>query len=269
MAKGLRELEEMASKLDIIIEVRDARAPSLTSSPVVSKISKIRPVWVVMSKRDLADEKATSKWTGYLASPVTKVWAFDLLRQKISSLKKQLLTKKPKHREVRIAVAGIPNVGKSQLLNQLIGKKSAKVGGIPGVTRGISWFRGDGFLVVDSPGILDPKSGSEVHKCLAWLGCTKSEVTGGYDSLGIDLAGMLKRKGLWYLVEEKWDLPEIEEDDEASLERIGKRLGCLVSGGNVDLNMAGMRFIDNFSTGKLGRVSLELPGEKNLWDGPS
>jgi len=70
-------------------------------------------------------------------------------------------------------------------------------------------------------------------------------------------------------VEEKWDLPEIDEDDAASLERIGKRLGCLVSGGNVDLNMAGMRFIDNFSTGKLGRVSLELPGEKNLWDGPS
>jgi ribosome biogenesis GTPase A len=261
MAKGRREIEELASKLDVIIEVRDARAPSVTSSPLVETLSQIRPVWVVLSKKDLADENCTARWTGYLASSSRKAWALDLLRQKIGSLKKELLSKKPKHREVRLAVVGIPNVGKSQLLNQLTGKRSAKVGGIPGITRGVSWFKGEGLLVVDSPGILDPRSGKEIHNCLAWLGCTKPEISGGYHLLGMELAGMLKRRGLWKLLEEKWGLPLEEEDDFTSLERIGKRLGCLVSGGKVDPDLAGRRFIESFSTGKLGRVTLELPDD--------
>jgi ribosome biogenesis GTPase A len=163
-------------------------------------------------------------------------------------------------------VVGIPNVGKSIFLNLLVGKKTAPVGGIPGVTRGVSWFKGQGFLVVDSPGILDPRSGDMVHKSLAWLGSSKADVIGGYDLLGMELLSFLRSRGLWHMVEDKWGIALEDEDSMASLERVGRRLGCLVSGGEVNLEMAGRRLIDAFSTGKLGRVTLESP-EAPLFSG--
>lgn len=266
MAKGKRKLEELAGKLDIIIEVRDARAPGLTSSPMIRQLSKIKPVWYILSKSDLADEESTRKWISFLRKKNQKVWACDLLKGRIEPVKKALMEKKPPHREVRLAVVGIPNVGKSIFLNLLVGRKSAKVGGIPGVTRGVSWYKGQGFLVVDSPGILDPQSGDMVHKCLAWLGSSKAEVIGGYDLLGMDLLDFMKSNGFWSMIEKTWDIPFQEENNLVSLERIGRRLGCLVSGGEVNLEMAGRRLIDSFSTGKLGKITLELPGQANIWD---
>ena len=166
---------------------------------------------------------------------------------------------KPKYRELRVAVVGIPNVGKSALLNLLIGKKSAPVGGIPGVTRGVSWYRGGDFLVVDSPGILDPRSGAAIQKALAWLGCSKADVIGGYDTVACSLIDYLQRQGLWRFIEEKWGVPADPEDTVAVLEAVGRRLGCLVSGGMVDYTLAGRRFLESFSTGKLGKFSLESP----------
>ncbi len=266
MAKGKRKLEELAGKLDLIIEVRDARAPGVTSSPMIGQLSRIKPVWYILSKSDLADEDSTREWISFLRKKKQKVWACDLLKGRIDVVKKAILEKKPSHREIRLAVVGIPNVGKSIFLNLLVGKKSAPVGGIPGITRGVSWYKGQGFLVVDSPGILDPKSGDMVHKCLAWLGSSKVDVIGGYDLLGMELLDYIKIKGLWPMIERSWNIPFQQEDTLVSLERVGRRLGCLVSGGEVNLEMAGRRLIDSFSTGKLGRLTLELPGETNIWD---
>ena len=206
MAKGKRHLEELAGKLDLVIEVRDARAPGLTSSPLIDELSRIKPVWTVLSKEDLADSKATREWISYLRKISGRVWALDLLKGKISPIRKELLLQKPAHRELRMAVVGIPNVGKSALLNMLVGSRRAQVGGIPGVTRGVSWYKGQGFLVVDTPGILDARSGKKVHQALAFLGCTKPDVIGGYDLLGLELLELLKRKGLWNLLEKKWGL---------------------------------------------------------------
>jgi ribosome biogenesis GTPase A len=266
MAKGKRKLEELAGKLDVIIEVRDSRAPQLTSSPMIGQLSRIKPVWYVLSKSDLADMEGTNLWISHFRKKGQKAWAFDLLKGRIEPIKKALLEKKPAHREIRLAVVGIPNVGKSIFLNLLVGKKTAPVGGIPGVTRGVSWFKGQGFLVVDSPGILDPRSGDMVHKSLAWLGSSKADVIGGYDLLGMELLSFLRSRGLWHMVEDKWGIALEDEDSMASLERVGRRLGCLVSGGEVNLEMAGRRLIDAFSTGKLGRVTLESP-EAPLFSG--
>lgn len=259
MAKGTRQLEEIIGKLDIIIEVRDARAPELTASPFVKKMARRRPVWIVLTKRDLADSSITDQWISFYKGKKRQIWAFNLLSQQLTPLKQEILRKKPKYRELRIAVVGIPNVGKSALLNLLVGKKAATVGGVPGITRGVSWYRGGGFLVVDSPGILDPSSGAEIQKALAWLACSKPDVIGGYDTVAVTLIDYLQKQKLWGPIKEKWGIEENPDDNVEVLEAVGRRLGCLVSGGRVDLIASGRRFLESFSTGKLGKFSLETP----------
>lgn len=259
MAKGTRQLSELLGKLDVIIEVRDARAPELTASPFTKKIAGHKPVWIVMTKKDLADDNITGQWLTFYRQHHREIWAFDLLSRQITSLKQAFVRFKPQYRELRAAVVGIPNVGKSALLNLLIGKKSAPVGGIPGITRGVSWYRNGDFLVVDSPGILDPRSGEAVQKALAWLGCSKADVIGGFDTVACTLIDFMQKQGLWHFVEEKWGINADPDDTASVLESIGRRLGCLVSGGCVDYTLAGRRFLESFSTGKLGRISLETP----------
>ncbi len=92
-------------------------------------------------------------------------------------------------------------------LNALVGKSSAQVGGIPGITRGVSWYKGKGSWRVDSPGILDPRSGDSVQRCLAWLGSSKSEVIGGYDLIALDLISALRKRSLWAMVEDSGAFP--------------------------------------------------------------
>jgi len=264
MASGERNLSKLIDKLDLIVEVRDARAPKLTSSPIIKRLSKIRPVVVVLSKRDLASEEGTAAWLKYFSSTGTSVWAFDLRHAKLEPMLKTIIKMRPPHRELRLAVVGIPNVGKSFFLNMLVGKNAAPVGGIPGITRGVSWYKGNGFLAVDSPGILDPHSGDETQRQLSWLGCTKTEVIGGFEAMGTYLIDFLRKNNLLYILENKWNIrihSEQKEDYEALeiLKHIGTRLGCLTTGGNINLELAGRRLIESFSTGKLGSVTIEYP----------
>jgi len=264
MASGERNLSKLIDKLDLIVEVRDARAPKLTSSPIIKRLSKLRPVVVVLSKRDLASEEGTAAWLKYFSSAGTSVWAFDMKRARLEPMLKTIIKMRPPHRELRLAVVGIPNVGKSFFLNLLVGKNAAPVGGIPGITRGVSWYRGNGFLAVDSPGILDPHSGEEIQRQLSWLGCTKTEVIGGFEAMGVYLIDFLRKKNLLNIIEKKWNIKihsEQEEDYEAQeiLRQIGTRLGCLTVGGNINLELAGRRLIESFSTGKLGSVTIEYP----------
>lgn len=266
MAKGGRKLREVLSGLDLFIEVRDARAPRLTASPMSEELARSCPVWIVLARRDLADEETTRAWMKYFRDEGHKVWAFDLRKGNLGNLRKELKKQAPAHRELRLGVVGIPNVGKSLLLNDLVGRKAAQVGAIAGITRGVSWFRGQGFMVVDSPGILDPRSGDAVHRWIAWLGSSKAEVIGGTDSLAIGLVGMLRSRGDWSLIQNKWNVPDEGESDEELLEKVGRRLGCLVQGGRVDLALAGKRLLDAFSTGKLGAYSLEKPREISEWE---
>lgn len=263
MASGERELLKVVANLDAIVEVRDARAPHLTSSPLMGRLSKMLPVFLVLSKKDLADENGTKTWLQYFSSRNTKAWAFDMKKANLDPLRKEIAKTAPKHRtESRLAVVGIPNVGKSFFLNALVGKNAAKVGGIPGITRGVSWYKGNGFVAVDSPGILDPHGGEEFQKKLSWLGCTKAEVIGGFDAMAVSLINFLRENNFWKLVEETWGVAQAESNEE-TLELIGKRLGCLVAGGAVNLELAGRRFVESFSGGKLGRMTIELPNRGN------
>ena len=280
MAKGERRLGELLEKLDLVIEVRDARAPFSTSSPLIGAIARVKPVVLVLSKKDLADPGRTAVWMNELTKQgayggnayesdvyghdAHVAWAFDLRKDSLAPLRNFLPRFSPTHRELRLAVVGIPNVGKSLFLNNLIGKSRAKVGGVPGVTRDVNWYKCGGFLAVDSPGILDPHAEPGVHRVLSWLGCAKSEVVGGYEPAALELIVFLKARGLWSVVKNKWSIEELDEPTEETLSRIGRRLGCLVTGGAVDMELAGRRLVDSFASGKLGAVTLELPGEP-LW----
>lgn len=259
MARGGRKLAELVGKLDLIIEVRDARAPFSTSAPLVGSFSKLRPVFCVLSKRDLAAPEGTRAWLDSLGP---ESWAVDLRKKEgLAPLRRALLERKPAHRELRLAVMGIPNVGKSMLLNALVGKAQAHVGGIPGVTRSVSWYRTEGLLVVDSPGILDPHAEPGVHQLLSWLGCARAEVLGGFEPAALSFIRFLRARGLFSTVLKKWEVEERDDPPEAALERVGRRLGCLVAGGAVNTELAARRLMDAFSSGKLGSVTLERPGD--------
>ncbi|MCF7936156.1 MAG: 50S ribosome-binding GTPase [Synergistales bacterium] len=259
MARGKRELRALAGKVDVFIEVRDARAPQLTASPDTEALSRVRPVWRVLSKRDLAEESGTCQWLDRLRSDGDMVWAANLRSGGINPLKKQLHSLAPSHRAPRLAVVGIPNVGKSRLLNLLAGKSKASIGAVPGVTKAVSWYKSkEGLLLVDSPGILDPKSGTGVSRALVWIGCTRGDVVGDYETLAKGLIDCLEARGLWERVAQRFPRPV--DDGSDKLEQIGRMTGCLRPGGVVDLEQAGKSLCERFAAGRLGRCTLEHPG---------
>ena len=259
MAKGTRKLNEIVSKLDLIVEVRDARAPASTSSPLIKYLSKIKPVIHVLSRKDLADTQKLKSWLDSLKH----AYAADLRkREGLAAIKKAVLKFKPSHREVRLAVVGIPNVGKSLLLNSLIGKANAGVGNIPGITKSVSWYKNEGMLIVDSPGILDPHAEAGAHLILSWLGCAKAEVIGGYENAALALIKFLCLNEMQNLI----PVENADEIPEKVLENIGRKYGCLISGGRVNFELAGQKFIEAFSSGRLGAVCLETPDGQRAVD---
>lgn len=265
MARGKRQLETVAKNLDLIIEVRDARAPNLTSSPFINLFTGKIKVAVILSKADLSDDATDKLWLSHLRARGFAAWALDLRNGGLNRLKHNLLLLKPSHRELRLAVVGIPNVGKSMLINRLAGKKAVAVGGIPGVTKGVSWVKGDGFLLVDSPGILDPHGDARAQRVISWLGSAKGEVIGNYYEHAKQCVEFLIAHNLWNNIESAWGIPSDGTSAEI-IEKIGRRLGKLVAGGNVDLEAAGKIFLNNFATGKFGKMSFERPGDEPLWE---
>lgn len=258
MAKGSRKLKELAERLDVIVEVRDSRAPSSTSSPLAKTLAKLKPVIRVLSRKDLADTVKLASWI----DAIKFSYSADLRsREGLPNIRRAILRFKPPHREVRLAVVGIPNVGKSLLLNMLVGKSSASVGNIPGVTKSVSWYKNDGMLIVDSPGILDPHAEPGAHMMLSWLGCAKAEVVGGWENAAVSLVSFMTRNDMAEMI-------PVEPDDTpaVTLELIGRKYGCLISGGRVNMELAGQKFIEAFSSGRLGRFCLEVPGGERAVD---
>ncbi len=269
MAKGKRQLSEILNKLDLIIEVRDARAPLLSSSPLIKEIVEIKPVVCVLSKIDIADDNVTKDWLNFFVyndDRIKKYFAVDLLKRKglkgvvnfIHNFKKRLNLK----REIRLAVLGIPNVGKSLLINLLVGGSKTKVGAVAGLTKGVSWYKGRGLLVVDTPGILNPKDDKMVQRMLSWIGCVKYDVISTAETLACELLDHLLILGKLEFVIKKYKI-KVEEKTPLSgfklLQMIAFKVGALSSGGRVDLERAGAIVLNDFARGKIGKISIELP----------
>jgi ribosome biogenesis GTPase A len=270
MAKGRRQIESLCGLLDLLLEVRDARAPRLTASPMLDEFPKSLAVWTILSKPDLADQTSTAEWTAFFKEQGRVAWAIDLRKGIPQALKKAIASMRPSssskmvYREVRLAVVGTPNVGKSTLLNGLVGRRAAVVGGVPGVTKGVWWFKGQGCLVADSPGILDPRSDARAHRMLVWISSTRGQVIGSWAGHACECIEFLQRHGLISGMAEAWGV-DVTGAPEELLERVGRRLGRLLPGGMVDMESSGRAVIEALATGRLGRVSMERPGSPPPW----
>jgi ribosome biogenesis GTPase A len=269
MVKTRRLIKENLKKVDVIIEILDARIPVSSSNPVIDELTGDKPRLVVLNKSDLADNKVTEQWKQYyksLGENRLPVAVSSKTKDNLSSIVRgcQILCTGAKwldRRPIRAMIVGIPNVGKSTVINALAGKKKAAVGNKPGVTRDMQRLNiSDKFQIYDTPGILWPKfEDQDIGFKLALLGSIKDTI------LILDEISM---KGLEYMVanypdriKKRYNIDEFPPETIDLIELIGQKRGCLVSGGGIDYEKAINLFLIDLRGGKLGTFSLESPGE--------
>ncbi|NMB20435.1 MAG: ribosome biogenesis GTPase YlqF [Firmicutes bacterium] len=255
MTRAKRMIKEELKLVDGLLEVVDARVPESSRNPDLRDLTS-KPRLIVLSKTDLADPLQTREWMEYWKSQGEAIVETDLLQgQGLREIRAAVAQTFPNlKRHPRLLVAGIPNVGKSTLINGLTKRRAAGVGARPGVTKGKQWLSAPGMQLLDSPGILWPKfEDQEVAKRLALVASIRDEI---FDQVEI----------VWWLMQFlKEHYPDalptrygvIDEEDNA-LEEIGRRRGCLLRGGIVDFNQAASSVLKDFRTGKLGRITLDL-----------
>ena len=271
MTKTRRQMEADLKQVDAVCEIVDARIPISSRNPDIDSICGSKPRIVILNRMDLADPSATKAWVAYFRQRGMAAVATDcktkrgigefqpavrgLLREKI-----ERDAAKGMKRAIRIMVVGIPNVGKSTLINQISGRKGAKAENRPGVTRGKQWVTVDnGLLLLDTPGILWPKfDDPNVGMMLAYTGAVKEDV--------IDLEELASRlmELLWkrypQAVRDRYgiDLPEDAAGYEL-LEEAGRKRGFLLARGEIHTERMAKVLVDEYRSGKLGRFTLEIP----------
>lgn len=269
MTKARRQIEEKLKLIDAVVELLDARAPQASRNPMIDEILQGKPRLVVMNKAELADRARTEAWVHYFQSQGTPALPIDslsgwrvkeilpqlrqLLREKIEAQ----LRKGMQPRGIRALIVGIPNVGKSTLINKLAQRSVAAVGDKPGVTKGQQWIRIGGELeLLDTPGILWPKFEDQlVGMRLAAIGSIKEEI------MPVEEVGFFALKFLLQAypdaLQTRYDLPELTAEPLEILEQIGRRRGCLQGGGHIDYSKTGLVILRDLRAGKMGGVTLE------------
>ena len=266
--KKTRELiKENLKAVDAVVEIIDSRIPVSSRNPVIGELISGKRRIVVLGKEDLADEKETAKWQERISSEdgVARVLALNLQSgENISRLMKALEdeqtlrnAERSVKRPLRIMIVGVPNVGKSSLINRLTGKRSAMTGDKPGVTKGKQWLTlTNGMQLLDTPGILWPKfEDPDVGLNLAFCGSIKDDILGVQD-LGFELIRVLGEKYPDLLME-RYKLDEISEETIENMDNIARKRGFIMSGGRIDYERTGRTVLDEFRGGKIGRITLE------------
>jgi ribosome biogenesis GTPase A len=266
MTKARRVLAETMPKQDVILEVLDARMPRASENPVVTELRGSKPCIKVLCKSDLADPEITKAWLARLetgenvvAIAITTDRPQDV-RTKIPELCKRL-AKHPSGpgKTVRAMIVGIPNVGKSTLINTLMERKVANVGDEPAVTKAQQRVTlKNGMLLSDNPGIMWPKIEDAQAALRLALGGAIPDNAIDYESVALFGAGFFLAKYPERLVT-RYKLEALPTTPAALLEEIGRRRGCLKSGGVIDMHKAGDALVHDFRNGALGRISLESP----------
>ena len=273
MTKTRRQIEADLKQVDAVCEIVDARIPLSSRNPDIDAICGSKPRIIVLNRMDLADPNATKKWAAYFKGKGMAVIATDCkTRRGITDFTPAARTacaeklerdaKRGMNRPLRVMVVGIPNVGKSTLINQISGRKGAKAENRPGVTRGKQWVTVDsGLQLLDTPGILWPKfEDPVVGMVLAYTGAVKEDVI-DIEELASRLMELLHKFYPQTLLERyKIEAPEGTPGWEL-IEMAGRKRGYLVSGGEVNTERMSKVLLDEFRGGKLGKFTLEMPEE--------
>lgn len=268
MAKAMREIREKLKLVDAVIEVLDARAPKCSINDELKEMIKDKPLLFALNKCDLADKKETSKWVKELSKEhlvvslnslngkdnialVTKALE-ELLKEKNEKMISQGKNPYP----LKVMVCGIPNVGKSTLMNNVAKRKAMKTGNKPGITKNQQFLKAnDKLLLLDNPGILWPKfKNDEEAKNLALIGSIRDEIL-PLDDISIYGLNLLAK----YYPEKLKERYDIEETDDPikMLNQIGKKRGALLKGGEIDYDKVYALFLYDLRNGKLGEITLE------------
>ena len=272
MAKTRRLMSENLKLIDVVVELIDARIPLSSRNPDFDSIFASKPRIVIMNKADLADECATEKWVSWYKKRGAEVILTNSLSgkgiDKIAPAAKNVISDKISRdsergltRPVRLMIAGIPNVGKSSLINRLSGRAAAKTGDKPGVTRGKQWIRlKNGIELLDTPGILWPKfEDRQVGINLAFIGSIRDEIMEVEELVCLLLDFLLENYADMLKARYKLEGDISQMSGYELLEYIGRRRGFVISGGEIDTYRGANVILDEFRAAKIGKITLELP----------
>ncbi len=272
MAKTRRLIEENLKYIDAVVEITDARVPLSGRNPCFDDIITSKPRVIIMNKTDLADPDISKEWSEYFkhiglnvipVSCESGLGIKELTSQIRNSLSERLQKDALRgvNRPIRIMMIGIPNVGKSTLINRISKKAAAKTGDRPGVTKSKQWVRlQNGLEMLDTPGILPPKfDNQEIAEKLAYTGAIRDEII-DCELLCCELLEFLRDNYPQKLIERyKIDSNISDKQGYDLLLLIGKRRGCVISGGEIDTQRASAIILDEFRSSKIGRITLERP----------
>lgn len=278
MAKTRRMIKEILPEVDIILELLDARIPSSSKNPELAKLIGNKPVLTVFTKSSLADPAVSDKWRQHLkangrycifADCITNSGISEIpkaIREALSEKIQKYENKGMYGRTVKVLVCGIPNVGKSSFINKLAGAKRAKVEDRPGVTTVKQWVTTDsGIVLLDTPGVLWPKfDDQKVGENLAMTGAIRDQIL-NTEEIAFQLCGRLRRR-YPELLAARYKLGDMSQYDELQdyelFELIGRKRGFLISGGEVNYERTAVMLLDEFRSGKIGRITLEGPEDE-------
>ncbi|MFR0879886.1 MAG: ribosome biogenesis GTPase YlqF [Oscillospiraceae bacterium] len=276
MAKTRRMIQSNLSLVDGVVEILDARIPESSRNPEMDRLVKGKPRMFVLNKADMADDNATVKWLNYYKSKGFTAIKISCksgngLKNFLPAVKEQMLSELMARRRekgienapLRLMIVGIPNAGKSTFINRMAKSKKAKAEDRPGVTRTKQWVKlGDNVEMLDMPGVLWPKfEDQSAARKLAFTGAVKDDI------LDIEALASLLLENLAVNYPDSL-MERYKIDSEGTgfelLEKLGRKRGMLISGGEVNTERAAITLLDEFRSGKLGNITLELPAEDKI-----
>lgn len=274
MTKTKRQIQASLKLVDAVAEILDARIPLSSKNPDLQKLIQNKPKVVLLNKCDMANQTATSRWIDYYASQGITAIAVDCKSGKglnkfapavnnvLSERRERLKAKGMINPMLRIMIVGIPNVGKSSFINRVAKQNRAKVEDRPGVTRGNQWYSiAKNIEMLDTPGVLWPKFDDKiVGERLAFTGAVKDQIL-DTELLAVRLLDFLRSlKPADFIARFKLEDIGLDAIDSYELLNvIGKKRGMLISGGEINTERAAIMLLDEFRSGKLGRITLEMP----------
>lgn len=272
MTKAKREMQEKLKMVDMVIECRDARIPYSSKNPLLEEIIQQKPRLILLTKIDKADPVRTKEWIDCLSNDTTQVLAVNVLKDNVVSLittasqecMKAMIERQKRRginpRAIRAMVVGIPNVGKSTLINRIANKKAVQAADRPGVTRSLTWVKvTKGLELLDTPGVLWPKFEDEhVGMCLAVTGAIRDEILPLEEVCAYAMRHLIQ----YYpqQLKERFDV-EIVDDPYVMIERIAVRRGFIKANNQLDMDRAIQRFLRDIRDDFVGRITWEFVDE--------